>query len=219
MTFGPSIMAAEGRAEPLANPARARTKGDTVPFLRTAFTGSVALLLLLMPTASAAAQEAEATVTDTLEPYAPIAGQAWVARQDSGPNIVTSPTPPEEIATDYAWTLTLRTDDPRLSGTWATSQNYNHFTSDDVGGMTRHGIGRLTNEGGAWASEFRGFTKPGERWETGNHYMVWLTGEGGYEGLSAMLLMLPTGSGAWNVDGVIAPGPLPEPPTSLPNAE
>lgn len=49
---------------------------------------------------------------------------------------------------------------------------------------------------------------------TGNHYVTYLTGEGAYEGLSAMLLMIP-GTTVWNVDGVIAPGPLPEPPASV----
>ena len=75
----------------------------------------------------------------------------------------------------------------------------------------------ITNDGGSWVSEFRGFTPGGDR----NHYLLLLSGEGGYEGLSAMLLMLPVGaSGEWEVEGVIAPDPLPEPPEwVLPPAE
>jgi len=44
--------------------------------------------------------------------------------------------------------------------------------------------------------------------------VAYFAGEGGYEGLSAMLLMVPN-AGNWVVDGVIIPGPMPEPPTSL----
>ena len=43
-----------------------------------------------------------------------------------------------------------------------------------------------------------------------------MTGEGSYEGLSAVLFVLPTGGfHGWEVRGVIAPAPLPELPTSV----
>ena len=174
-----------------------------------AFTG-IALSLLLVLTVSASAQGAE-----TPGPYASVTGHVEAVSQHGGPDIVTSPTPPEEVVSNYVWTLALQTDDPRLSGSWVVNQSYNHFAADDVGGMFRHGIGRLTNDGGTWTSELRGYTKPGEHWHSNNHYMAWFTGEGGYEGFSAMLLMLPSGSGEWDIDGVIAQGPLPElPPLS-----
>jgi len=168
----------------------------------------IVLSLLLVLTVPALAQGAE-----TPGPYASVTGHVEAVSQHGGPDIVTSPTPPEEVVTNYVWTLELQTDEPRLSGSWVVNQSYNHFAADDVGGMFRHGIGRLTNDGGTWTSELRGYTKPGEEPYRNNHYMAWFTGEGGYEGFSAMLLMLPTRSGEWDIDGVIAQGPLPELPS------
>ena len=58
---------------------------------------------------------------------------------------------------------------------------------DDHSGSLRSGIGRLSNEGGSWSIEASGFSKPGESSFSQNHYALYLTGEGGYDGLSAML--------------------------------
>lgn len=69
---------------------------------------------------------------------------------------------------------------------------------------------------GSCAYESVGFNQPGVSITDGTHLAWVLTGKGGYEGLSAVLFILPTGRlHDWDVRGVIAPAPMPEPPTSV----
>lgn len=72
--------------------------------------------------------------------------------------------------------------------------------------------GRLTNDGGSWRFEAQGFAQPGKSFASNNHYVGMYTGEGDYEGLSAMTFQLPTGTGMWDITGVLFPGPMPEYP-------
>ena len=75
------------------------------------------------------------------------------------------------------------------------------------------------NDGGSWSAEFRGFT-PVPALFIGNYYVNFFSGEGGYEGLSAMLWMEPIEGYNWAATGVIVPGAWPEPPEwVLPLAE
>ena len=83
------------------------------------------------------------------------------------------------------------------------------------GGSVRTGIGRFANDGGSWAVESIAFNQPGISITDGSHLAWAMTGEGGYEGLSAVLFVLPVGYHNWEVRGVIAPAPLPELPTSV----
>ena len=152
---------------------------------------------------------------ETPPPYAAITGKMWHGTQTRAADITTGSTPPQEVWTDYAWTLHLDTNDPRLSGPFETIQNlHQSMAGDRLSGSLRAGIGRLSHEDGSWTADFHGFSKPGHSSYNQNHYVAYFTGEGGYEGLSAMLLMVPN-AGNWVVDGVIIPGPMPEPPTSL----
>jgi hypothetical protein len=73
----------------------------------------------------------------------------------------------------------------------------------------------LANDGGSWLVESLAFNQPGDSIVDGAYYALAMTGQGGYEGLSAVLFILPAGSLEWEVRGVIAPAPLPEPPTSV----
>jgi len=145
------------------------------------------------------------------EPAA-VSGISWAV----GANQLDSYTPGDApllgTTENYGWTVTIEMDDSRLSGRYETNQNVDQYLSTVA---IKSGVGTLTNEGGSWAVEFHGFTPP-----TGNEYIAYLTGEGGYEGLSAMLVSRPSAYGRWAMEGVIYPGVLPEPPAwVLPPAE
>ena len=158
--------------------------------------------------------EAHPLPAQDLPPYAAITGTLSARSEDHRADIVTRATPPEVVGSDWAWTMSMETNDPRLTVTCQTNLDYEQFVSGSTGGALRSGIGWCWNDGGSWTQEVHGFAKPGESTMTGNHYVTYLSGEGAYEGLSAMLLMIP-GTSVWNVDGVIAPGPMPEPPSSV----
>ena len=165
----------------------------------------VALALSAWLTAPVTAEEAEGTAT--ADPMAPATVTGTFV--PVGSNQVSSSIPGEQpvqtVTENYGWTLRWETDDPRLSGDFETNQtshSYSRFVA------LRNGIGRLTNEGGSWLVEFQGFTHGGH---PNNYYANYLVGEGEYEGLTAIVLALPAPT-AWELTGVIAPGPLPEPP-------
>lgn len=152
---------------------------------------------------------------EDLPPYAAITGKLSPGFSTNAADVEVDPATGWAIGTDWAWQMRFETNDPRLDGTFLNNHNYYQFEGlDGASGSLRSGIGRLSNEGGSWSVEFQGFSKPGESSYSANHYVSYLTGEGGYEGLTAMLFMVPDGS-YWQLDGVIAPGPFPEPPASL----
>ncbi len=170
-----------------------------------------------LPQAPAAATEVatpEISLED-LPPYAAINGKMLAGPNTHLPDMEIDPTTGRGTGNDYAWTMSLETNDPRLDGPFLSNHDYLVFEGEDpFSGSLRNGIGTLSNEGGSWSVEFHGFSKPGQSNITSDYYVTYLTGEGGYEGLSAMLLSVPAGS-YWAVDGVIAPGPMPEPPTTV----
>ena len=160
-----------------------------------------------------AAEDPEATATVDLMAPATVTGTSSVVGTNQSSTTATGEPPVVTVTDNYGWTMRWETDDPRLSGDFETNQNAYSYGG---GVQLRNGIGRLANEGGSWAVEFQGFTYGGF---PNNHYINYLVGDGVYEGLTAIALALPA-PGAWEVVGVIAPGPLPEPPEwILPPAE
>ncbi len=187
--------------------------------LRLSLVGTVVLALLGGLGGVAIAQSEDGS-SDEVEPYAAVSGLVGTSGKIGTEETEVGTALPEVHATGYDWWLSVTTDDPRLTGRMLTTQNFDLIYEDDLSsGTLRSGRGRLSNDGGSWVAEFHGFTKPGTHVYTGNHYVTYLTGEGGYEGLSAMYFMLPSGQGAWTLDGVIFPGPLPEAPSELPAVE
>ena len=180
--------------------------------LRLSLVGTVALALLGPSSVTGVARDADpASEADVLAP-AVVTGTIRAVAPNQSAQTETSPQPMVASTRNYGWTLSLETDDPRLSGELEANSNYDVYGS---GATVRTLIGRLTNDGGSWTMAGQGFT-PG----TGvSHYVNYFTGEHGYEGLSAMLIQRPA-PGGWEVEGVIIPGAWPEPPEwVLPPAE
>ena len=138
----------------------------------------------------------------------------------SGPVVIEETTSvPHAYAEGYDAVISLRADDPRLSGTYETTQNYIQLAPGPEGGFVRAGRGRITNEGGSWLTDFRGLTPPGSHPVSGNTYFTLHTGEAGYAGLSAMTVWQPSGMGEWTFEGVLFPGSMPDLPPPLAPAE
>ena len=100
--------------------------------------------------------------------------------------------------------LTFHDDmsDPRISGLWVMTWNYDGLGSDTVGPMW--GTSRLENDGGAWEGTWSGVLYPPDR----DAEAGWFVGEGGYEGLT--YYSLSTGAdGAATVEGLIFEGDPP----------
>jgi len=171
-----------------------------------------------VPAAATESASPEVAIED-LPPYAAITGQMWPGSQIQVPTADADFAGPGTLWHDWAWELRMEVNDPRLNGRVLTNQDFLLFEDDAASstgfaGSLRSTIGRLENEGGSWTLRGHGFSKPGSSSYSSNHYVIYFTGEDGYDGLTAMLLMVPAGS-YWQLDGVIAPGPLPEPPASL----
>lgn len=178
--------------------------------------GVLALSLLPQPQEPLppAAEATEVAVGD-LPRYAAIEGKVYAHSETNRATEARQEGLPEVIGTDWGYRGLVETNDPRLNGFYDTNQNYHQFLAPPASGTVRSGIGRISNKGGSWAAELYGFSRPGESDHSANHYVSFLTGEGGYEGLSAMLWMDPEPGTHWRLEGVIAPGPMPEPPDTL----
>lgn len=171
-----------------------------------------------VPAAATESSSPEVAIED-LPPYAAVTGKMWPGANTYGPTKDPDHPGPGTLWRDWVWELRLEVDDPRLNGPFRTNQNYLLFEDDsrdayNSRGSLRTTIGTLENEGGSWTQAGYGFSKPGSSSYSANNYVLFFTGEGGYEGLTVMLFMVPAGS-YWQLDGVIAPGPFPEQPTSL----
>jgi len=187
--------------------------------LRLLMAGTVTLALLGglggVVVAQSEDAESEAAVDPaSLPPYAAIEGK-MIFGGGLGHTEVLNPDPPKQLWLDWRNSGRLVTNDPRLDVEGVLNQNYMGFEPGFAGGSVRTGIGRFANDGGSWAVESLGFNEPGASIVSGTHLAWAMTGEGGYEGLSAVLFILPTGAHDWEVRGVIAPAPLPELPTSV----
>jgi len=104
----------------------------------------------------------------------------------------------------------IEMDDLRLSGTLYQLRN-----RDDIGQRYQHADGEvwtgsleLVNDDGTWTGTVRGYTSmnPGTL-----HWQIELTGSGAHEGSAALLTAMGL-YGAWDVDGFIFPGALPDYP-------
>lgn len=170
-----------------------------------------------VPAAATESASPEMAIED-LPPYAAVTGKMWPGSSTYGPVRDDDYAGSGALWRDWAWELRMEVDDPRLNGLFLTNQDYLLFDDSEeyanFGGSLRTTIGRLENEGGSWTEAGYGFSKPGWSSYSSNNYVLFFTGEDGYEGLTAMLFMVPAGS-YWQLDGVIAPGPFPEPPASL----
>ena len=101
-------------------------------------------------------------------------------------------------------------DDPRLSGAWEETNNLAEFPQlhDELrveiwwGGLT------ITNDDGSWNGMCTSTYDSAAAAET-SLAQCQLTGEGAYEGLSALLSPTGPGGSSWTVAGAIFPGPLP----------
>jgi len=187
---------------------------------RTTSIGAVALTLVLSVASTTVAQDLEASEPpgepQDLPPYAAIEGKLVFLGVPGIGAVTTNPDPPKELWRDWRAAGRLETNDPRLDVEGILNQNYMGFEPGYSGGSVRTGIGRFANDRGSWAVESLGFNQPGISITNGTHLALAMTGEGGYEGLSAVLFILPAGGvHDWEVRGVIAPAPLPEPPTSV----
>jgi hypothetical protein len=111
-------------------------------------------------------------------------------------------------------------DDPRLSGTVRTVQHTDEFPQADADGRIEIWWGdvRIENDDGAWSGTVTSTYDPDQPVEAGSGVYE-LTGEGAYEGLSALLFesSLPGLEPSPYVFGAIFPGDLP--PRSLETGE
>jgi hypothetical protein len=152
----------------------------------------------------------------TAGPATAVSGRIYPGVVTRSADIETQPDVPQEIWSDYVWEFRAATTDPRLNGTFEFHQNIYEFLADDMFSGTVHsGTGRITNDGGSWVSEFQGFAQPGKNAYHNASFALSFTGEGGYEGLSAMLLMTPIPGSHWEVEGILFPGSFPEPPAAV----
>ena len=107
----------------------------------------------------------------------------------------------------------LQTDDPRLSGT-LDMLSTKHQMRDGSGHRVLHGTATATNDRGSWVGTIRGYSpKPGL-----HEYLLELTGQDQYEGLSATLFFRedPDHTAKSLVSGIIYVGPQPPLPEPVP---
>lgn len=166
----------------------------------------------------------EASSPPIEEPTVP----AWVTGITGGHKVIGSggrrwlegrTTYPEEVVQ-----ADQMSSDPRMEGTLTITYNLHELGLGDArtggavaGGALTAGIIRLETDDGSWQGAFSGLREPDEPWSHRLHAL--LEGEGGYEGLRALLLY--DGSmgegyghgGSQVVEGFIFEGPVPEVPT------
>jgi len=115
----------------------------------------------------------------------------------------------------------IETSDPRMSGDLSRALNVNvHKLGDFEDVVVEIAAWRIENEGGSWSGEGGALIHGGaeiSQEESTNHDTIMLTGEGGYEGLTAYVLA------DWTeepiaVEGAVFAGEMPPPP-ELPSAE
>jgi len=182
-----------------------------------------------------AAIEATATATDeaaspTIESSTELPVPAWVTGTVAGSQMIGSAgrkwmdgrtTYPEEV-----WQAKQLSPDPLIAGTLTTVANVHEIGEGDTvvggaisGGALTTGTMHVENDDGSWRGAFAGYREPTEPWN--HHTQVLLAGEGGYEGLRALLYY--TGSigegyghsGSQQIQGVIFEGVMPALPAPV----
>lgn len=114
--------------------------------------------------------------------------------------------------------------DSRFAGSLTITYNLHELGLGDAlsggavgGGALTAGTVRLENAGGTWVGDFTGLREPDDPWS--HRMQVLLEGEGGYDGMRALLVY--DGfmgeafgySGSQSVEGFVFEGPMPEVPT------
>jgi hypothetical protein len=101
-------------------------------------------------------------------------------------------------------------DDPRLSGTWEQTGNLDEFPQlDGEERVEIHWAGlTISNDEGSWNGTCTSTYDSAAATETSLDQCQ-LTGEGAYEGLSALLAPTSHAWPSWTVAGAIFPGPVP----------
>ena len=193
-------MAALDRAEPLADPPRAR-EGDVMRTLRLSLVGTVILVLLGGLGGAATAQD---EATGAVEPVAVTGAQTseWVHTVGTTVN--------EEGVYHTRgpwWTVTWEADDPRLSGEGTWTVNWNFLLEDGPSIGTSAIV--LANPDGRWVGTGQGFGDGSV-----DHELIVLRGEGDYDGLTATLLMRGD-AGSTGFEGIIFPFEPPEIPDPI----
>jgi hypothetical protein len=116
------------------------------------------------------------------------------------------------LHTGEIWLNEYRMDDPRLTGTARALQNAYGFEDPSYG--PRVHTTRLENAEGSWVGTGYAYQDPTT---SGMHVYQILSGEGAYEGLTAILqLSQPVFGQTLETTGVVFSGPMPATPENPP---
>jgi len=125
------------------------------------------------------------------------------------------------IRDELMW-LDLALDDSRLTiNETEAIVKLDHFLPPEGGSLLAAAIRARNDDGGGWSGSMRGFGDPAEPPFEAEYNLLELTGEGAYDGVSAILFSTPDplterdefGSGSWSVEGILFPDqvlPYPE---------
>ena len=192
-----------GRAEPLANPARAR-EGDAMRTLRMSLAGALTVALLgglggaVLGQDEEADRMAPATVTGSVV----YIGGHQVGERSSGDGVVRE----SGMISNHQW----EASDPRLSGTEAYTKTVDYYPLG-LGFYVDATSRVLENDGGRWVGTGVGMEEVFISTDTPlfSTAPVILHGEDAYEGLTAYLLLDEGTEGTATFAGVIFPGEMP----------
>ncbi len=188
------------------------------PTLRIALVVAVTAVLTL---ALAGAVIAGASLLPSPVPVPPVA-PTWVTGQIEPAPDCSNPPPVVDGDVTHHWNdeckpRTWTSSDPRLTGEAVARWNADAYRTDAGTITVEMEAEYLQNDGGGWACSntnlYKGLGNGGTLLTTGATYVC--VGEGGYAGLSAILVHKDAGGNAQDVVGLIVSGdlpPLPEPP-------
>ncbi len=169
----------------------------------------LALTLLAGTTSSAIAQSAEPSADPAMTP-------AWVTGTLTLAPGCIEPTSTTEAGVEHqrgfrcepqTWTTT----DPRLTGTASSALNVDVYLADRASISVSSGTYDVRNDGGGWLCHRAGLYRPGLTPDDDNDEMVTCVGNGGYEGLTAVLVNDWTTSPI-TITGIIFAGEVPPNP-------
>jgi hypothetical protein len=192
----------------MLSPAKAITAGALVFALGSAF-------LIAQPFGQQGGSVPGAEIEDVAPTW--VTGDVRYASSCSGPDVEIE----GDVRHDWNYECSPQSwtsSDPRLSGEVSRRWNEDVYQTDEGFVSVNTSAAYLRNDGGGWACSssnlFKGFGLFPQAL-TGETFTC--MGEGGYEGLSARLVVEHTGSMAEEFVGVIFAGdfpPLPEPPAA-----
>ena len=167
--------------------------------LRLAFAGTVTSILLGAAPVAVVAQEPEETAT-------------WI----TGTSTIGEMREPEtfiegEFVRGMGFTSTVEWSDPRLPAAMTTIANIDEHPREGFTTATTWAqAARLDGPNGAWVGVGRGAVFP-----DGEVELLFLTGEGAYEGLGAVLRAIPNDDGELSYEGYLYDTGLPPVPDSI----